>query len=60
MAAHSLDVEAQKMKPSKVSRPLDADSHHFDEDKDLDPDPHLSEKSDSKPHFSENMVPDPH
>ncbi len=48
------------MKPTKVFRPVDADSHHFNEDKDLDPDPYISEKSDSKLHSSPKMVPDSH
>ncbi len=30
-------------------RPVVADSHHFDEEQDLDPDPHYSEKSDQDP-----------
>ncbi len=58
--AHSKGVEAQKMKPSKVCRPVDADSYHFDEDKALDPYPHISIKSNSKRHFRKKMVPDPH
>jgi|LakMenEpi03Aug12_release.lakeMendotaPanAssembly.Ray.scaffolds.fasta_scaffold3882059_1 hypothetical protein len=54
--AHNGGVEAQKMKPSKVCRPVDADSYHFNVDKDLDPDPYISEKS--KPNFSEKMDPE--
>ncbi len=32
-----------KMKPSKACGPVDADSHYFNEEQDMDPDPHLSE-----------------
>jgi hypothetical protein len=45
-----------KMRPSKVCRPLDADSHYFDEEQDMDPDQYISEKS--KPNFSEKMDPE--
>jgi hypothetical protein len=37
--AHIGDVEIQ-MEPWSVCRPVVADSHHFDEEQDLDPDPH--------------------
>jgi hypothetical protein len=37
-----------KMKPRRVCRAVVADSHHFDEKQ--DPDPDLSEKLDPDPH----------
>ncbi len=37
--AHIGGVEA-KMDPWKVCRPVVADSYYFDEEQDLDPDPH--------------------
>ena len=48
------------MEPYRVYRPVVADSHHFDEEQDPDPDPHLSEKLDPHTHFSEKLDPDPH
>jgi hypothetical protein len=35
-----------KMEPCRVDRPGAADSHHFNEEQEPDPDPHLSEKLD--------------
>ena len=32
------------MEPCRVDRPVAADSHHFNEEQEPDPDPHLSEK----------------
>ncbi len=49
MEAHNGGVEAQ-MKPWRVSLPVVADSHHFDEEQDPDADPHQSDKSDPEPH----------
>ncbi len=37
-----------------------ADSHHFDEKQDPDPDLHQGEKMDQDPHFSENLDPERH
>jgi hypothetical protein len=48
------------MEPWRVCRPLVADSHHFDEEQDLDLNPPLSEKSDPEPHLSEQRDPDQH
>jgi hypothetical protein len=39
-----------KMEPWRVCRTVVADSHHFDEEQDPDPDPHLSEKLDPDLH----------
>jgi hypothetical protein len=40
------------------SRPVIADSHHFDEEQNSDS--HISEKLDPDPHLSEELDPDPH
>ncbi len=48
------------METWRVYGPVVADFHHFDEEQDLDPDPHLSEKLDPDPHLSEKLNPDPH
>ncbi len=47
------------MKPWRICRLEVADLHHFDvqeQDLDLDPDPHQSEKSDPSPHQSEKRI----
>ncbi len=46
-----------KMTPWRVCWSVVADSHHIDEEQDLDP--QWSEKLGSDPYYSENMVPDP-
>jgi|LakMenEpi03Aug12_release.lakeMendotaPanAssembly.Ray.scaffolds.fasta_scaffold2946705_1 hypothetical protein len=46
------------MEAWRSSRPKIADSHHFDEEQDLDP--NQIEKSVPNPHQSENSDPDPH
>jgi hypothetical protein len=50
-----------KMELWWVYRPVVADSLHFEEELDLDPDPHLSEKLDPDPdqYSSEKLDPDP-
>jgi hypothetical protein len=45
------------MTPWRVCWSVVADSHHIDEEQDLDP--QWSEKLGSDPYYSENMVPDP-
>ncbi len=42
MGLWALTMEAWrlKMNPKRICRPVVADSHHFDEELDLDPDPH--------------------
>jgi hypothetical protein len=55
--AHNGGVEAQKMKPC---RSVVADSHHFDEEQDPDPDPHLSKKSDLDKRQSAKTDPNQH
>ncbi len=47
-----------KMEPLRVSRPVVADSNHFDEEQ--DPDSHWSEKFDPDPHYSEKLDQIPH
>ncbi len=37
-----------------------ADSHHFNEEQDLDPDTLLSEKLDTDPHLTKKLDPDPY
>jgi hypothetical protein len=39
-----------KMEPWRVFGPAVAESDHFDEEQDPDPDPHYREKSDRDPH----------
>jgi hypothetical protein len=45
-------MEAWRLKtePWMIYRPAVADSHHFDDEQDPDPDPHLSERLDPDPH----------
>jgi hypothetical protein len=49
-----------KMEPWRVCRPVVADSHHFYEEQDPDPDPRQSEKSDTEPPLNEKMDPETH
>ncbi len=44
-----------KMEPLAVYLPVVADSHHVDDEQDIDqdPDPHLTEKLDPDPHWSQ-------
>jgi hypothetical protein len=46
------------METWRVYKPVVADSHHFDEEQDQDPD--LREKLDLDPSLSEKLYPDPH
>jgi hypothetical protein len=48
--AHNGGAKAQKMKARRVSRPVVADSHNFDEEQDPDPNLHT--------HISEKLAPD--
>jgi hypothetical protein len=43
------------MKPWRVCTPVAADSYHFDEEQDSDPDPHYSEKLDSDQPFMKHI-----
>ncbi len=43
----------------RVCKPVVAASYNFDEEQDLDPYPHQSDKSDPDPHQSEKRDPDP-
>ncbi len=47
------------MEPWRVCRAEVADSHHFDEEQDPDPDPLYSDKSDPDLQWNENLDPDP-
>jgi hypothetical protein len=54
--AWTLTIEAWRIKMEllRVCTVGQWNSHQFDEEQDLDPDPHLSEKSDSDPHWRES------
>ncbi len=56
----TLTMEAWKLKiePWRVCRPLVADSYHFDEELDPDPDPHWSETGSGS--WIRKLDPDPH
>jgi hypothetical protein len=40
----AMDAHIGGVEPYRVCRPVVADSYYFDEEQDLDPDPHYSEK----------------
>ncbi len=56
-----MEAWSRKMEPWRVYRPVVADSHNFDEEQDLDPDPHENEKLDldPDPRKSERLDPYP-